>query len=177
MPAKQVLPTNYDAHGAFAGFDKWVIKNVNVRGQITNIKLGTGHEVGREYDTFGNLQTYSVFNPVLRRNDIENTYSFDPIRGNLLGREHKFIGQRNSQSFTESFVYDDQDRLIRVSGPFAQKYTYDIAGRMTASTDLGNISYQSGESHYRLKSIDLNPERPSLFCRKRETANKLQRLS
>ncbi|WP_378181977.1 FG-GAP-like repeat-containing protein [Aquimarina sp. SS2-1] len=147
---------NYNAHGAFTGFDQWKIKKVNARGQINRIQFVTGEEELMEYDTYGYLKKNAVYDPERNENHIEQNYSFNAVRGTLAGRSHKTSIGAYTSNYSENFEYDALDRLTSISGPYGKTNSYDGSGRITKNSKIGDITYQGGSKRYQMKDITLN---------------------
>ncbi|MEQ6340893.1 MAG: hypothetical protein M3A44_04375 [Gammaproteobacteria bacterium] len=65
-------------------------------------------------------------------------YAYDAT-GNLTSRKD------NVQSLTESFGYDELNRLTSVTGPASKSYAYSADGNITAKSDMGD-QYLYGET-------------------------------
>ncbi len=157
------LTYDYNAHGAFTGFENWKINSSNARGQITQISLGTGHTEDRRYDTYGFLSSLKVANYSNRELFIENTYKFNPQRGTLTERSHGSKLGDDWKEYNESFTYDNQDRLRNISGPFAKTTNFDNLGRITSNSKIGSFTYQSGSKKFQLKEITTNTAGENFF--------------
>ncbi|MBG6131248.1 RHS repeat-associated protein [Aquimarina sp. EL_43] len=147
---------SFDTYGAFTGIDNWNIKTRNAREQITDIQLGTGQVQQTRFDAYGFVKSNTVADPNQNKNDIENTYAFNPIRGTLSNRTHKVDVTGHTASYSETFTYDSQDRLTEISGPFARTNAYDGYGRITNTSAIGGLAYQGGSKQYQLKEMTLN---------------------
>ncbi|GAB4507537.1 MAG: hypothetical protein Tsb0026_03400 [Sulfuricaulis sp.] len=66
------------------------------------------------------------------------SYSFDGV-SNLLSRSW----WDGTASRSETFGYDNLNRLISVTGPVAKTYNYDTIGNITFKSDVGNYAYNS----------------------------------
>ncbi len=159
------LNHSYNDNGAYTGFNNWSINSSNARGQITQISVGTGHTEDRRYDTFGFLSSVKVSDYKNRQKFVENTYQFNAQRGTLTERAHgTLISQGETwREYKERFTYDNQDRLINVSVPFARTTNYDNLGRITSNSKIGSFSYQSGSKKFQLKEIRTNTAGENFF--------------
>ena len=76
-------------------------------------------------------------------------YSFDPVTGNLNSR------QNFKRSLSETFLYDNLDRLTTVTGPQNLSMTYNANGNITTKSDIGTTAfgYGTGAGPYALTSV------------------------
>ncbi len=61
--------------------------------------------------------------------------------GNVTSRKDKVTG------LTESFTYDELDRLTSVSGPATKSFTYDDGGNLLSKSDFGTYAYDATKKH------------------------------
>jgi RHS repeat-associated protein len=81
-------------------------------------------------------------------NSIQNdTFAFDAVNGNLVARGW----QDANGSYSETFGYDQLNRLTSVSGPSNKTYSYDASGNFTQKSDVGTYTFTPGT--HRLASI------------------------
>jgi len=130
----------------------WKIDELNDKGKLTKSTLGNGIEKNRSYNTFGYLT--NITDKTATNNPVQSTatdvdYSFHQQRGNLLSRNNKVF------SWSETFQYDNLDRLLSISGPNSKSHTYDDRGRITNNSHVGDYAYLTSSS-YQLKEVDLN---------------------
>jgi len=67
-------------------------------------------------------------------------YSFDPVTSNLNSRQN-FL-----KSKSESFTYDNLERLLTVTGPQNLTMTYNANGNITTKSDIGTTAFGYGAS-------------------------------
>ncbi len=122
---------------------------VDVRGNISYMRLGNGVEAFARYNTVsGQLEKLEAFD----RNGAELQevdYIFD-VLGNLQSRHD----QSSGRDLNETFAYDDLNRLLRVellapldgiSTPLQTlAMAYGPAGNITWKSDIGSYSYGEG---------------------------------
>ncbi len=154
---------DYNANGAFTGFDNWKITASNARGQITSIALGTGESQSLQYDSYGFLTRNQLTHDDTQQVRINNTYKFNVQRGTLTERTHSTRIDRIFKSYTEGFTYDNQDRLRNITGPFAKTTNFDNLGRITSNSKIGSFNYQSGSKKFQLKEITTNTAGENFF--------------
>lgn len=124
------------------GTQYWYLEGANARGQVESEFFGD-NEVCTS--TFYNPQKgyiTRIFTPGVQ----DWSYSFNEV-GNLTGRTN------NRYHLTETFEYDELDRLTRVlrNGTTTQRMTYDNAGNITYKTGVGYMTYEEGSN--RLQSV------------------------
>lgn len=128
----------------------WEISTVNNRGQLTEVHLGNGIVKDNDYDQYGlpvSFKDEKTGTNAVVALDLDLTFNVQ--RGNLTSRHNKaFTG-------SESFTYDNLDRLTQISGAISHTKTYDPFGRITNNSAVGDYTYQS-QSRYKLEEIDLN---------------------
>lgn len=113
----------------------WKELSVNSFGQITQYQYGNNLTTTRSYDNYGiltGIQTGSVQNM---------GFSFNATTGNLTSRTD------NLHSLTETFTYDDLNRLAGVSGPASLTMTYADNGNINTKTSIGTYSYGGSKPH------------------------------
>ncbi|TQV85534.1 RHS repeat-associated core domain-containing protein [Aliikangiella coralliicola] len=117
-----------------SGVRYFKIITMNARGQITEHRSGNGVSSFRSYD----LRT-GVTKNIVSEDGIQNmSFQFDSL-GNLLKRED----HGGSKSLSESFTYDELNRVTRasVAGGVVQTFNYDSIGNLTYKSDVGNYTY------------------------------------
>lgn len=120
---------------------------MNERGQVTNALSGSDVTSKLTYSTSGYLERKQVetSDQILMRLDT----SFNQQRGTLNSRSNSMF------SWSETFEYDDLDRLISFddnSGDNSQ--SYDSSGRIMNNSTVGDYNY-NGNS-YQVANVDLN---------------------
>ncbi|REC67793.1 hypothetical protein, partial [Chryseobacterium rhizosphaerae] len=104
----------------------WELKEVNTKGQVVKASLGTT-AVSNTYDVNGFLTNVNHSSPVMA-GILELTYSFDAIKNELKTR-----GTGGDFGITESFDYDNNNRLINWTNPVTGQNSqniYDVKGRI-----------------------------------------------
>lgn len=72
------------------------------------------------------------------------TYETDPVRGNILSRSE----YRNKGKRTESFQYDNMDRLTKINNPYgATSMKYHTNGNIEKKSDVGEYKYDGNRPH------------------------------
>jgi RHS repeat-associated protein len=76
-------------------------------------------------------------------------YSFNPVTGNLNSRQNYLLSK------SESFTYDNLDRLKTVTGPQNLSMDYNPNGNITEKSDVGNVfGYTHPTKPYALTGIE-----------------------
>ena len=133
------------------------LSEVKLNGEKVIYKVNSENENGlvTKYTTgyLTHEQTFDLDGRTLEIKDSKNDhiyngyrYTYDLTTGNLVTR------QDFGHSFTESFKYDNMNRLIEFGG---KKIEYNDLGNITYSSYAGNYTYDS-DMPYRLESIDNN---------------------
>ena len=107
----------------------WQGQSVDAFGHITQSQYGNNIIGNKTYNTIGlltGIQTGSVQNL---------SYNVDPGTGNLLSRSDVL------RSLTETFTYDNLNRLSNVTGSAPLTMTYNNAGNIASKTGIGNYTY------------------------------------
>lgn len=140
----------------------WEIDEINARSQIVSASMGTKVYEKNEYDSYGFLTNKLVVNNDEETLNIlmELTSDFDVQRGTLNSRTNSAF------SWSESFSYDDLDRLLTFNDNNGENsITYDNLGRIQISNDVGEYDYS--ESSYQVSKIELNNQ-GDLFYQQRQ---------
>ena len=109
----------------------WKGLQTNALEQLTQYQYGNNLTTNKTYNNIGlltNIQTGTVQNL---------NYNFDPGTGNLLSRSDV------SRSLSETFAYDNVDRLNDISGPAPLGISYENNGNISAKSMLGGYVYGS----------------------------------
>ncbi len=137
----------------FSGKSLWNISSVNARGQATAITMHNSLSKESTYGPLGDLKEHKVINnggfvPVEM---MKLTTEFNVQRGTLNKRTSSLF------SWSETFEYDDLDRLIDFNDNDGNNnHTYDNLGRITKSNTVGDYKYASNS--YQVKDIELNTQ-------------------
>ncbi len=130
---------------AGTGNTLWEALGMNERNQFTEIKLG--NQINQFLEYFPATGRLKKMHAGSMQN---NTFTWDQI-GNLQTRKTR-------HNTTESFIYDNLNRLITVYHN-AENYTtinYDQLGNITYKSDVGSYSYDTFNP-YKLVSINNRP--------------------
>ena len=113
----------------------WQGQDINAFGQFTRYTYGNNLTTTKTYNGLGMLSNIST-------GSVQNMdYSFDMETGNLSNRHD------NLRSLTETFSYDDLNRLTGVSGPVPLTMTYSSNGNILSKTSVGGYSYDGPKPH------------------------------
>ncbi|MDX8339759.1 FG-GAP-like repeat-containing protein [Draconibacterium sp. IB214405] len=142
-PSGIVETNNYNSYGYLAsisagGSTRYTINTMNARQQVTGATYG-GSLVGEfGFDSYG-YPTYSKAK-VSSTYRQDYRYSFTASTGNLYSRQNYL------RSKTETFTYDNLDRLTGVSGPQNLTMAYESNGNISTKSDLGPGTYTYGHA-------------------------------
>ncbi len=137
-PSNFAVTNVYNTYGYFSQVKRtdngamiWQGNAMNAFGQYTGCQYGNSRSTSTGYSSFGILQSITTAT-------VQNlSYNFDPITGNLLSRTD------NLRSLSESFTYDNLNRLTGASGPGPLTMSFNASGNITSKTGAGNYSYGS----------------------------------
>ena len=150
-----ITTENYQwAHGHHTGItlpDNTPVRTLEEENDLGMPTEVTSGSISREYG-------FTAFGlPTFRRmdnGDIQDfTYQFDPLTGNLLSRSDVANGQ------TETFTYDDLNRLVSMSG---RVVCYDDYGNITRIGGVGDLTYSDEGNPYQFTSLQPETGAPSL---------------
>ncbi|ROI01534.1 hypothetical protein EGI16_16680 [Chryseobacterium sp. G0240] len=134
----------------------WELKETNAKGQVLKSKLGVS-DVTNMYDYNGFLTSVNHSSQV-KQNILQLTYSFDAIKNEL--RSRVTGGDFN---ITESFDYDDNNRLVNWTNPVTGVKTqnavlnvYDAKGRILENDQVGKIKFGNSAKVYQPTGMTLN---------------------
>ncbi len=116
-----------------------VITAENEFGQPTSVTTGGIYRT-YSYNSYG-IPTRRTMGDVM-----DNSYSFDPLIGNLLYRTDNIRNQ------TESFGYDALNRLVAIDD---RTITYSAEGNITSIDGVGDMSYGNISKPYQVTSLTL----------------------
>lgn len=119
------------------------LDRINGYGQPITDKIG-GAICDYGYDVYGMPRSMRTIagHSILR----ESNYTFEPKTGNLTSRKDA------TRNITESFSYDNFDRLTSFGGKTA---TYDSKGNITSLSDVGAFTYGLTQKPYALSGASL----------------------
>lgn len=138
----------------------WELSEINARGQELTVNLGNGITQAKTYDAYGYLtkiedkESGTAPNPAVA---LHTEYDFNVQRGNLNSRENFGF------SWQETFNYDNQDRLIDITGDVSHAKTYKNNGNIDNNDALGDYVYGNTNKKYRLTEIDPNSAGDTYF--------------
>ncbi len=156
-PNQKSISYSYDSYGnctninAQNGLIVWNLVGYNGETTTSSIKIGDATPYIRttQLDNYGYWQSRVM---TLGNTTIQNDqYVFNPLTGNLTSRT--LTGHP-----TESFTYDNLDRLTGASGAESVVVEYATNGNYTKKTNVGDYYYPSGNTHaHAVDHIDVNP--------------------
>ena len=131
--------------------------NIRIGLQGTHIRLINGeNEFGQPTSvaTGGITRTYSynAYGMPTRRTMgtvMDYSYSFDPLKGNLMSRTDNLRNQ------TETFGYDALNRLTVIDD---RKITYSDNGNITSIDSVGDMTYDNSAKPYQVTSLTLEDD-------------------
>ncbi|MGL6126719.1 RHS repeat-associated core domain-containing protein, partial [Chryseobacterium artocarpi] len=133
----------------------WELQETNAKGQVLMAKLGAS-SINNSYDANGFLTGVnhsSQAKPAI----LQLSYSFDAIKNELKSRT-----TGGDFNITESFDYDDNNRLVNwtnpVTGikPATVRNVYDIKGRIIENDQVGKMKYENSAKIYQPTGMTLN---------------------
>ena len=127
---------------ADSNYSYWTLDTLNARGQIERETLGNGLGIRTAYNAQKGY-VERITTPSL----ISWSYGYNTV-GNLTSRKD------NLRDLTETFAYDNLDRLITVkkNGMTTQEMTYDEAGNILSKSDVGS-NFEYGSYSNRLQAF------------------------
>ncbi|REC48042.1 RHS repeat-associated core domain-containing protein [Chryseobacterium pennipullorum] len=133
----------------------WELSETNAKGRVLRAKLGAV-DVISDYNLSNGYLAEIKHGSAVKPNLLNIKYQFDAIKNRLNGRVT--AGDFN---ITESFAYDDNDRLIKWTNPVTnQSHTnvYDVRGRITENNQIGKIKFENSAKLYQPTGMSLNAE-------------------
>ncbi|PNW15620.1 type IV secretion protein Rhs, partial [Chryseobacterium lactis] len=133
----------------------WELKEANAKGQVLKTQLGSAN-INNTYDSNGFLTNVNHSSPV-KSGILQLSYSFDAIRNELKSRT-----TGGDFNITESFDYDDNNRLVNwtnpVTGakPTVNRNVYDVKGRIMENDQVGTMKYENSAKIYQPTGMTLN---------------------
>lgn len=131
----------------------WELKNTNERGQVLNAKLGAA-EITNLYDDTNGFLTKVNHSSQVKQDILQLTYAFDAIKNEL--RSRTTGGDFN---ITETFEYDNNNRLVKWTNPVTGQYNsniYDAKGRILENDQVGKIKFENSAKVYQPTGMTLN---------------------
>jgi len=114
------------------GATRYTVTSMNAREQLTGATYGGSLTATYRFDSYGyptSTQTGTIQ---------DYRYSFDPYTGNLSSRQNYLRGK------SESFGYDNLDRLTSVTGPQNLTMTFQDNGNINTKSDIGTTPFEYG---------------------------------
>lgn len=156
----------YDSSGQLASIQGhggnqllWQAKSENARRQLETIQLGNGMIQSRNYDSYGllmQMHDHKVQNGTPFQ-AMRIAYQFDTQRGVLQQRQNLLMNTN------ESFEYDNQDRLTKVTyNGKEQVQSYDPRGNITTNPTLGHYTYRP-QNPYQLAKVALTDGKDDFY--------------
>ena len=138
----------------------WQLNTANEKMQSLTETLGNGIVITNAYDVHGYYTSQKHSKNSI--NILDNTYSFNAIKGTLNNRQNVALGT------SETFTYDNLDRLTNWTNPLTgivDSNTYDNKGRITNNNKLGTVTYNANLNTgiYQKKEITLTTEGASYY--------------
>ncbi|WP_261511050.1 RHS repeat-associated core domain-containing protein [Chryseobacterium paludis] len=147
----------YQVKDKISGKVLWELKETNARGQILKEKLGAV-DITNNYNTATGYLSEIKHGSLIKTNLLNIQYQFDAIKGELNSR---ITG--GDFNITETFDYDDNNRLINWTNPVtgvkvqnAKLNVYDIKGRILENDQLGTIKFENSAKVYQPTGMTLN---------------------
>lgn len=115
--------------------------------------LGSNISVTSSFNSFGQLTS-------IESGDLfDMSYSFCDTTGNLLSRTQRIFNESGTciDTLSESFTYDDLDRLLQITGPvdtLVINFDSSIKERIDSKSDAGEEYKYSASNKFQLTSID-----------------------
>ncbi|PWN70093.1 type IV secretion protein Rhs [Chryseobacterium phosphatilyticum] len=133
----------------------WELKETNGRGQVLKAQLGAA-EIRNTYENDGTLSQVAHYSAV-KPGILQLAYNFNAIKNELEARTT--AGDFN---ITESFDYDDNNRLINWTNPVTNikpqtnRNVYDVKGRILENDQVGKIKFDNAAKIYQPTGMTLN---------------------
>ncbi|MCQ9641204.1 hypothetical protein MP478_17630, partial [Chryseobacterium sp. WG14] len=145
----------YQVKDKTSGKILWELKETNAKGQVLMGELGAA-SINNTYDANGFLTGVNHSSQV-KPGILQLSYSFDAIKNELKSR---ITG--GDFNITESFDYDDNNRLVNwtnpVTGikPAVARNVYDVKGRIIENDQVGKMKYENSAKIYQPTGMTLN---------------------
>lgn len=148
-PSGIIETLGYNSYGYMStisagGSVRYTITSQNAREQLTGATYGSSLTATYGFDTYGYPSSTAT-------GSIQDyRYSFDPVTGNLNSRQNYKL------SLSESFGYDNLDRLTGVTGPQNLTMTYNANGNILTKSDISSataFTYGTSAGPYALTGV------------------------
>lgn len=145
----------YQVKDKTSGKILWELNQINEKGQILKAKLGS-------VDIINDYNADSGFLKEIKHSTAGNSsflhikYQFDAIKNELKSR---ITG--GDFNISESFDYDDNNRLVKWTNPVTghdNTNVYDVKGRILENNQVGTIKFDNAAKIYQPTGMTLNAE-------------------
>ncbi|MEG0925764.1 RHS repeat-associated core domain-containing protein [Chryseobacterium sp.] len=134
----------------------WELKEMNHKGQILKAQLGAA-KITQSYKNDGTLAEVN-HSSATKAGILQLSYNFNTIKNEL---EARTTG--GDFNITESFDYDDNNRLVNWTNPItgvkvqnATRNIYDVKGRILENDQVGKIKFGNPSKTYQATGMTLN---------------------
>jgi RHS repeat-associated protein len=139
----------YDSNGYLSEMDNasngallWKVSDTNAdNNPLVEVFGNNVTNVKTYYPETGLLHT-STSTPTSGAAIQDLTLTYDSL-GNLVSRD-ELINQTTGASLSETFSYDNLNRITSVTGPTSKSFSYDDLGNITTKSDTGSYTYGAG---------------------------------
>lgn len=123
------------------------INKMTAFGQVEETLMGNGLLQTNTFNTYGLLTGIKSMNGTTAVQNM--TYTVDNLKGNITARKDE------TRSLTESFTYDNLDRLLNYGTSSATKtITYaNATGNIASKSDVGTYKYNTSGKPYAMSSV------------------------
>ena len=135
----------YNNYGYLARVERdrttlWRVDRQDATQLVTDATLGNGLTQTRIYNPFTGRLSDAVLKTASQEQRLQEGYQYDSL-GNVSLRTQAW----DNANFSESFVYDDLNRLktSQVLGQAVMTYTYDGVGNLKSKSGVGDYDYGS----------------------------------
>lgn len=138
-PSGIIETMNYNSYGYMSsisagGLTRFTITAMNARQQLTGSTYGSNLTATYGFDAYG----YPTSTKTGLVQDYR--YAFNPVTGNLNSRQNYL------RSKSETFTYDNLERLTGVAGPQNLTMTFNPNGNISTKSDIGTTAFGYGAS-------------------------------
>ncbi|WP_228412652.1 RHS repeat-associated core domain-containing protein [Chryseobacterium sp. SC28] len=135
----------------------WELQSAEADGRVLTAKLG-GTSIANQYDSNNFLYTTQHKNANNNATVLQMMYSFNAIKNELNSRT-----RGGDFNISESFQYDDNNRLVNWTDPSTGTFTqnavrnsYDDKGRILNNDQVGEIKFNNTNKIYQATGMVLN---------------------